>query len=34
MNNINVNAESYINSLDTYIDMMKGETARLSNMIE
>ena len=33
MNNINTNAEDYINSLDTYIDVLKGESARLSNMI-
>lgn len=34
MNNINTNAEDYINSLDTYIDVMKEETAKLSGMIE
>ena len=33
MNNVNANAEAYINSLDTYIDVMKEETAKLSGMI-
>lgn len=34
MNDINANAEAYINQLDTYIDVMKEETAKLSSMIE
>lgn len=34
MNNINANAENCLNSLDTYIDVMKEETAKLSSMIE
>ncbi len=33
MNNVNANVEAYINSLDTYIDVMKEETAKLSGMI-
>ena len=34
MNDINANVEAYINSLDTYIDVMKEETVKLSGMIE
>jgi len=33
MNNVNANAEAYINSLDTYIDVLREESTRLSNMI-
>lgn len=33
MSDINANAEACINSLDTYIDVLKEESAKLSNMI-
>lgn len=33
MSNINVNVENCLNSLDTYIDVLKEESAKLSNMI-
>lgn len=33
MSDINTNAEACINSLDTYIDVLKEESAKLSNMI-
>ena len=33
MNDINANVENCLNSLDTYIDVLKEESAKLSNMI-
>lgn len=34
MNDINANVENCLNSLDTYINVMKEESAKLSGMIE
>lgn len=34
MSNINVNVENCLNSLDTYIDVLRKESAKLSGMIE
>lgn len=34
MNDINANVENCLNSLDTYIDVLKEESTKLSNMIE